>query len=625
MPYVIIATYSIQIYSILNQNITKKRCFFSNAKLLNRPLNKLCYNKNYRAIQGSSMKNYAFKTYAELFQHITKLPNNPYFLNHLIDEKYHHISTREFEKRVVFLALALQDLGIQKNECVALFAKPSPFWLIFDFALQLLGAVSVPLFEDISQKNFDFEIQDSDIHTIFTDHTNYIYNIPEEILIVGHNIKANNKKFITLDELFTKGEELHLKDPLDIKEIIGQIQENDLFSVVYTSGNTGLPKGVELTHKNIISQLHDINAYFKVQPYYKTLSFLPLAHIFQRTVMSFYLSHNLSIYFIDDVKTIGHTMKEIQPHIITVVPRLLEKIFAKMEEKVQAQTGLKGFIARKAFQRALSKPQFEHTFIDSMYEKLVYSKFLESFGGKLEIVVTGGASLNKHLYTFFLNIGLPVYQGYGLTETSPVICVNYPQHNKAGTCGKPLKHIQIKLASDNELLVKSPGVMQGYKNQPLLTQEAIDLEGWFHTGDLASIDKEGYITIVSRKKELLKTSTGEYINAVMIEQELTQSNYIDYAVVIANNKKYVTALLFINHELAPQNEVEAFYNLDTIKDAIKNHIEKVNYDLNKWEKIVKYSLVTNKISIETEELTPSMKIRKNEIETIYLEVINGMY
>jgi long-chain acyl-CoA synthetase len=571
------------------------------------------------------MKNYAFKTYTQLFKHITQLPNNPTFLNQLINEHYHPISTREFEKQVSYLTLALRDLGVQKNDCVALFAKPSPHWLIFDFALQLVGAISVPFFEDISQKNFDFELQDSAIQIIFTDHTNYIYKIPENILIIGDNIKANNKKFMTLQALLKKGEELYTQHSFELTSMIMDVTENDIFSVVYTSGNTGIPKGVELTHKNIISQLHDINAYFNVQPYYKTLSFLPLAHIFQRTVMSFYLSHNLSIYFIDDVKVIGQAMKDIQPHIITVVPRLLEKIYAKMEEKVQAQTGLKGFIARKAFQRALSKPQFEHTFIDCIYEKLVYSKFLESFGGKLDIVVTGGASLNKSLYTFFLNIGLPVYQGYGLTETSPVICVNYPQHNKSGTCGKPLKHIQIKLASDNELLVKSPGVMQGYKNQPMLTKEAIDLDGWFHTGDLASIDNEGYVTIVSRKKELLKTSTGEYINAVMIEQELTQSNYIDYAVVIANNKKYVTALLFVNHELAPQNEVEAFYNLDTIKNAIKNHIEKVNYDLNKWEKIVKYSLVTNKISIETGELTPSMKIRKNEIETIYLEVINGMY
>jgi long-chain acyl-CoA synthetase len=571
------------------------------------------------------MKNYPFETYAELFSYLTKLPNNPHFLNYLKEDTYHSISSHEFEKRVSYLALALKDLGIQKNDCVALFAKPSPCWLVFDFALQLIGAISVPLFEDISQKNFDFELQDSNIQTIFTDHTRYIYDIPEEILIIGCHIKANNKKFITIQELLKKGEELYKTQHLDIGKMIQAVKKEDIFSIVYTSGNTGIPKGVELTHANIISQLHDINEYFKVKPYYKALSFLPLAHIFQRTVMSFYLSHTLSIYFVDDVQTIGQLMKKVQPHIITVVPRLLEKIFAKMEEKVQQQSGLKGWIAKKAFQRALSKPNLEHTFLDTVYEKLVYSKFLESFGGNLDIVVTGGASLNKELYNFFLNIGLPVYQGYGLTETSPVICVNYPNHNKAGTCGKALKHVKVKLASDNELLVKSPGVMKGYKNQPLLTQEVIDKEGWFHTGDLASIDKQGYITIQSRKKELLKTSTGEYINAVVIEQELTKSTYIDYAVIIANNRKYVSALLFVNHELAPQNETEAFYNLDTIKSAIKNHIEKVNFDLNKWEKIVKYSLVTQKISIDSGELTPSMKIRKNEIETLYKNIIESMY
>jgi len=571
------------------------------------------------------MKNYTFETYAELFEHLTQLPNNPFFLNYLKEDEYQSISTREFEKKVSYLALALKDIGIQKNDCVALFAKPRPCWLIFDFAIQLIGAISVPLFEDISQKNFDFELKDSNIRTLFTDHTRYIYDIPEEILIVGCHIQANNKRFITVQELLKKGEELYKTQHLEIKKMIQAVKKEDIFSIVYTSGNTGIPKGVELTHANIISQLHDINAYFKVKPYYKALSFLPLAHIFQRTVMSFYLSHNLSIYFVDDVQTIGQLMKKVQPNIITVVPRLLEKIFAKMEEKVQLQSGIKGWIAQKAFQRALKKPHTQHTFLDTIYSKLVYSKFLESFGGHLDIVVTGGASLNKELYNFFLNIGLPVYQGYGLTETSPVICVNYPKHNKAGTCGKALKHVKVKLASDNELLVQSPGVMKGYKNQPLLTQEVIDKEGWFHTGDLAFIDKKGYITILSRKKELLKTSTGEYINAVLIEQELCKSNYIDYAVVIANDKKYVSALLFVNQELAIDNEAEAFYNLDTIKSAIQNHIEKINSDLNKWEKIVKYSLVTKKISIQTGELTPSMKIRKNEVENLYRTTIESMY
>lgn len=571
------------------------------------------------------MLNYAFDTYAQLFKHIKSLPNNPHFLNYLKDDQYHSISTREFEQRVCHLALALKDLGIKKDECVALFAKPSPCWLSFDFALQLIGAIGVPLFEDISQKNFDFELQDSNIQTIFTDHTKYIYHIPEDILIIGCHIKANNKKFITIQELLKKGENLYKREAFEIENWINTVKKEDIFSVVYTSGNTGLPKGVELTHANIISQLHDINLYFNVKSDYKALSFLPLAHIFQRTVMSFYLSHNLSIYFVDDVQNIGKLIKEVEPHIITVVPRLLEKIFAKIEEKVNLQTGFKGFLAKKALQRALSKTTKENTFLDLIYQKLVYSKFLKSFGSNLEIVVTGGASLNKQLYHFFLNIGLPVYQGYGLTETSPVICVNYPNNNKAGTCGKALKQVKIKLASDNELLVKSPGVMKGYKNQVMLSKEAIDAEGWFHTGDLASIDSEGYVTIQSRKKELLKTSTGEYINAVLIEQELCKSNYIDYAVIIANNKKYVTALLFVNQEVTTPENIQDFYASKNIKESIKNHIDKVNYDLNKWEKIVKYSLITRKISIETGELTPSMKIRKNEIEQIYKETIESMY
>lgn len=571
------------------------------------------------------MSNYTFDTYAQLFKHIKMLPNNPHFLNYLKDDQYHSISTREFEQRVCHLALALKDLGIQQDDCIALFAKPSPCWLCFDFALQLIGAISVPLFEDISQKNFDFELQDSHIQTIFTDHTRYIYDIPDEILIIGCNIKAKNKRFITIQELIKKGESLCATNSLEIDTLIHQVKKEDIFSIVYTSGNTGLPKGVELTHDNIISQLHDINDYFKVKSHYKALSFLPLAHIFQRTVMSFYLSHNLSIYFVDDVQNIGKLIKEVQPHIITVVPRLLEKIFAKIEEKVNAHTGFKGFLAKKAFQRALVKTPQENSVFDFIYQKLVYSKFLESFGENLEIVVTGGASLNKQLYQFFLNIGLPVYQGYGLTETSPVISVNYPHNNKAGTCGKTLPHVKVKLASDNELLVKSPGVMKGYKNQPILTQEAIDKEGWFHTGDLATIDEEGYITIQSRKKELLKTSTGEYINAVLIEQELCKSNYIDYAVIIANNKKYVTALLFVNKDMTTPDNIENFFEQKTVQESIQKHIEKVNYDLNKWEKIVKYSLITRQISIETGELTPSMKIRKHEIETLYKDTIESMY
>ncbi|WP_419770055.1 MAG: AMP-dependent synthetase/ligase [Candidatus Marinarcus sp.] len=576
------------------------------------------------------MNNYAFKTYSELFTHIVNGTNNPTFLNYLHKNEYISISTKEFENRVLSLALALKEYGIKKNQSVAIFAKSSPCWLIFDFALQLIHAVSVPIFADISQKNLDFEIKDSNIEYIFTDHEEYQYEIDDEITIIGCNIKANNKKFITVNALYKRGEQIQKETPSKIDELFeNQLSEDDLFSVVYTSGNTGMPKGVELTQKNIISQLHDINEFYAINEKDRALSLLPLAHIFERAVMSFYLSCSVSVYFVDDVSNVAVLMQKVQPTIMTVVPRLLEKIYAKMQARVDETQWFKHFLATQAMKRALYKNQNEYNFLDFVYQKLVYTKFLKSFGGALRILVTGGASLDRDLYNFFVNIGLPLYQGYGLTESSPVICVNYPHNNKVGTSGKVLKSITVKLASDGELLAKSPGIMRGYRNQQELTNETIDIEGWLHTGDLALIDDEGYITIKSRKKELLKTSTGEYVSAIAVEQAITKSHYIDFAVVIANNRQYVTALLFVDLELAKEStqnlNVEEFYAQDEIKNAIQNDIENANKELNKWERVIKYKIVTNAISIDTGELTPSMKIRRNEIEKKYSDLIKSMY
>lgn len=573
------------------------------------------------------MAAYSFDTYAQLFKYITETYNNPTFLNYLKDGEYVSISTQEFKERVSYLALALEDIGLQEYDSVGIFCKPSPEWIIFDFALQLVKGVSVPIFEDISQKNLDFELHDSQIKFIFTDHTHYTYDISDDITIIGCNIVAKNKKFTTLDELYTRGKMLYRTKAFRIEECIQVIKPNYLFSVVYTSGNTGVPKGVELTQRNIISQLHDIHRMYKLKPDNKALSFLPLAHIFERTVMSYYLSCGISIYFVDDVHNVAPLIQKVKPTIMTVVPRLLEKVFMKIEKKVNEKEGFEGFIAKMAFDRAFHKKNNTPNLIDKVLSKFVYSKFLEGFGGELEIMVTGGANLDKDLHNFFVNIGLPLYQGYGQTESSPVISVNYPHNNKVGTCGKPLSHVEVKLTDDNELIVRGPNIMRGYRNQPELTKQTVDKDGWLYTGDLASIDEEGYITIKSRKKELFKTSTGKYISAIHIEQAITKSNFIDYAIVIANNRQFVTALLFINPELAEENNMNAdsFYKRSDVKEEIIAHIKKVNKDLNKWEKVVKYAIITNKISIEGGEITPSMKIRRNEIENKYSKVINNMY
>ncbi len=263
---------------------------------------------------------------------------------------------------------------------------------------------------------------------------------------------------------------------------------------------------------------------------------------------------------------------------------------------------------------------------------MVYSKFREIFGSRLEKLISGGAPLSKEIALFFVNIKVPVYQGYGMTEFSPVISTNYPFANKVGSCGKIIPSAKIKIGENKELLVKGDSLMLGYLNQEELTKNTIDSDGWLHTGDVAFLDEDGYLFITSRVKEIFKTSTGEYVNAVSIEQKLSKNKYIEFAVVIAQNKKYTTALLFVDkqmYEMAKKRDInltiENYYERSDIIENISKHIENINKSLNQWEKIVNYKIITNDISIETGELTPSMKIARNKIEQKYENIINSMY
>lgn len=577
-----------------------------------------------------------YTNYATLYQNIIHSFNNPNFLNYIKKNEYKNISTKEFGQKVKFLTFGLKKLGIEKNESVAIFANPSPFWIIFDFALQLIGAISVPVFHNVSSKNLNYEIQDSNIRFIFIDSDERIEELDGSLQVITLEKIETAKKQILLESLFQTGQELDQKNIYNLDTLINEVQQEDIFSCIYTSGNTGTPKGVQLSHKNIISQLKAIKEEFSVGENDRALSLLPLAHIFERTVMSFYLSRGVSIYFVDDINNVAKLMKEVKPTMMTVVPRLLEKIVTKMKIRIDEKKGISHFIAAKAYERAFNKKDNDFSLFDFIYEKLVYSKLRESFGGKLDILVSGGSSLDKDIYRFFVNIGLNLYQGYGMTEFSPVISTNYPEHNRIGTCGLPLKGVEVKLTTEKELLARGDSVMIGYKNLPELTSQTIDKDGWLHTGDLASIDNDGYITIQSRKKELFKTSTGEFVSAIPIEQAITKSHYVDFATVIAENKKYTTCLIFVDHEiyknyikkhkLDPDNfKIDDFYNLYKVQLSLQKHIQKINNTLNKWEQIVKYKLITTPISIETGELTPSMKVCRGVINKKYKWIIDSMY
>ena len=576
------------------------------------------------------MNTYNFKTYSELFTHICSLENK-YFLNYLSNGKYQNISTTDFKNKVICLSLALKDLGIQRGDTVGIFANSSPFWLIFDFAIHEVGAISVPIFANISSINLNFEIKDANIKYMFIDSQERLKDIENEnkdLTFITHNFCIKEPNFYNFDEILVIGKQICDSTGFTPHKA----QDDEIFSIIYTSGNTGTPKGVMLTHKNIVSQLHDINTLINLQQEEIALSLLPLAHIFERTVMSYYLSRGISIYFVDDIQNVANLLKIVKPTIMTAVPRLLEKIFNKIKNQISQKPLISRLIAGFAFKYALKEDIDKNSIVYKILDKIVYSKLREIFGSRITKLISGGAPLSKEIALFFVNIGVPIYQGYGLTEFSPVISTNYPNSNKVGSCGKIIPSAEVKITENKELLVRGPSVMKGYLNQEELTSKTIDKDGWLHTGDIAYIDSDGYLFISSRVKEIFKTSTGEYVNAISIEQQLSKNKYIEFAVVISQNKKYTTALLFVDkekYEIEKKNNnnlnIEEFYNRTDIINDISRHIENINKDLNQWEKIVDFKIITNDISIEGGELTPSMKICRNKIEEKYAQLIDSMY
>lgn len=572
------------------------------------------------------MNSSKFKTYNQMFDYITTKFDNPTFLNYLENGKYKSISTKEFNQKVICLALTLKKIGVRKNDTIAIFAKSSPFWLIFDFAIQKIGAISVPIFDNISKQNLNFEINDAKIKYVFIDSIERIDDIENKVTFITHGFCIKEEGFYNLDDIF-----LAQNTQCDIDSLKqNSPDEEDLFSIIYTSGNTGTPKGVMLTHKNIINQIHSVNQILPLPKQEVILSLLPLAHIFERMVMSFYLNRGVSIYFVDEITNVANLLKVVRPTMLTAVPRLLEKIYFKIKMNVENKTGLGKIIVNAAFNYAHRENLNKDSILFTIYDRIVYSKLRAIFGDNVSKLVSGGAALNKEIYQFFVNIGIPIYQGYGLTESSPVISTNYPECSKVGSSGKVLPNVEVKI-QDEELLARGPSIMKGYLNCEELTSKTIDKDGWLHTGDVAYIDEEGFIFIKSRKKDIYKLSTGNYVSTVPIEQELQKNRFVEFATVIANNKKYVSCLFFVNKEaynndiLNKKYKLEEYFSRDEVHKSLKKTIENVNKKVNNWEEIVDYRVVTRDISIEGGELTPSMKICRSVIEKKYEDLINSMY
>lgn len=573
----------------------------------------------------------------ELLKRIEKDFHKPNALAEKVNGEWVVTSHDEMIDQIKKVSYWLQAAGIKKGDMVGILALPSPRWTIVDLACASVGAISVPLFSNISEENFIFECTQTNLKTIFISGEDQwkMWEKHQDLFdrTVALDELFGNNKVISYNEVLSEGEKQQQKNPQRYHELLDEIKPDDITTIIYTSGSTGVPKGVVLDSRSLVSNTHCDPLNWD-QEKDICLSILPLAHVFARTENYIMLAWGIPLYHFNDLKNVGEACREVHPTVIALVPRLLEKIYAKMVDNVNNAGSLKRTIGQWAFSLANEEEEgLLKTLMHPLADAVVYSHLREALGGSLRVVISGGAPLNPHLCHFFIDIGLPIYEGYGLTEAS-IVCVNNPKQRKIGSVGVKIEPLEVKTSEEGELLVKGDIVMREYYKNPKATADVLLPGGWLRTGDKAVIDNEGFITIVGRVKELVKTSVGEYIAPVPIEQQLGKAPLVDLAMIVAEKHKYVSCLIFPNFEVVASLKKsqkqesltdEEFLETDYVKNEMNRLIEEVNSHINHWEQIRAYRFVPVQPTVETGELTPSMKIRREVVTEKYKELIQSMY
>ena len=501
----------------------------------------------------------------------------------------------------------------------------------------------IPLFPNISSENFSYESSDANIKILIVNSIEeldapLLENLPsfKTIICINKNssLPANG---IYWDELLKRGYDA-LADKVRAEWIDHQLETinpDDIFSIIYTSGSTGRPKGVELTHRNMLVQIQNIAPMFRFDSQKDTcLTILPVAHVLERMAVYFYTLSGVSIFFGDNPKNLSHILREVRPTIMIVVPRILERLYESMTTAADRSKGLKRLLIKHAIKIAKIKdPSKNFDPLYKLFNYFVYKKMRNAVGGNFRMIISGSSALNKSILRFLLNIGLPVFEGYGMTECSPVVSANCKQAIKPGSIGKPLPHLEVKIGECSEIQIRGESVFKGYHNRPDLNANAFTEDGFYHSGDQGYFDDDGYLYFTGRIKELLKTSTGKYVCPNPIELEIIRHPLVEQALVIANDRKFASAIIWLNpvgarRMLKPQNEdydVENALKSPLILGSINRHIEHINQKLNHWEQIRKWILVGDELTIESGLLTPTLKIRRTVAEKRYAEQIEKMY
>jgi len=552
-------------------------------------------------------------------------------------------STQEFADSVNFLSYGLYNLGIKPGDKIAIIANNRPEWNFTDYAIQQVGAISVPIYPTISETDLGFILNDATVKYLFISSKELYLKLKSTIDstksiqdVYSFNLFPECKHWSLLVDDGKKNPRA-----TEIDAIKKTIHANDLLTILYTSGTTGTPKGVMLSHNNLISNSLASQTLAPFKNDWKALSFLPLNHVYERMLTTLYLYLGVSIYYAESMDTIVDNLKEVQPEIFSTVPRLLEKVYDRIVAKGNEQTGLKKKIFFWALDLGL---RYELKGANGWFyeqqlklaRKLVFSKWKEALGGKVVAIVSGGAALQPRLSRVFFAAGINVLEGYGLTETSPVIAVNNFQPNSIcfGTVGPVIDKVEVKFAEDGEILVKGPNIMLGYYNRPDATAEAIDSDGWFHTGDIGTFVDNRFLKITDRKKEIFKTSGGKYITPVMIENKLKESPFIEQIMVIGENQKFASALIvpafaylkdYCKLKSIEYTSNEEIIKNPTIKKRILEEVEQLNKNLAQYEKIKAPELLPREWSIEKNELTPKLSLRRKVILAENKELVDKIY
>ena len=552
-------------------------------------------------------------------------------------------STTDFVDHVNHLSYGLFNIGINKNDKIAIISNNRPEWNFADYASQQCGAISVPIYPTISLKDLIFILNDAQVKLVFVSSIELYEKVKEA------SQQAPSVKFIYSfneikdvkhwKELYENGKNNPAKDK--IEQIKASIGNNDLLTILYTSGTTGTPKGVMLSHDNLLSNSFATQNLAPFQKHWTALSFLPLNHVYERMLNTLYIYLGLGIYYAESLETIGDNLKEIKPQVFATVPRLLEKVYDKIVAKGHEQTGIKKALFFWALDLGL-KYELEgangwwYEFQLNIANKLVFSKWREALGGNVQAAVCGGAALQPRLARVFNAAKIMVLEGYGLTETSPVIAVNSfkPQGIKFGTVGDVIDGVTVKIAEDGEILVKGPNVMLGYYNRPDATAEVMDNQGWFHTGDIGTFIDNRYLKITDRKKEIFKTSGGKYIAPIMIENKLKESSFIEQALVVGENQKYAAALIVPSFlalkDWCAKNHINYNSNEELITkkeviDLIDNAIAEGNKTLAPYETIKRITLLPREWTIEKGEMTPKLSLKRKVIMEANKQLVDKMF